>query len=213
MSQIGEMLACGAPCDDSLGVARGGEMEPITSNTILILSGSFLCVFLSLVSIGGAFLFFRTRQQQASDVPPPQPPPVTRDVHAKQLGEVPTRTDSLSEMGAQPDPLPPPPPPPRFKRREGEVRNSPMPADDTLEMPTQPLQSPEPEVTQVQSRQQPLGIESLPNDEQNDDGMTTTRSLTNLTLEIISLPESSDDENTPTIIMDRSKPLVDDDDS
>jgi cytoskeletal protein RodZ len=188
-------------------------MEPITSNTILILSGSFLCVFLSLVSIGGAFLFFRTRQQQASDVPPPQPPPVTRDVHAKQLGEVPTRTDSLSEMGVQPVPLPPPPPPPRFQKRESESRTSPMPADDTLEMSTQPLQSTDPEVTQVQSRQQPLGIDSPPNDEQNDDGMTTTRSLTNLTLDIISLPEPSDDENTPTIIMDRSKPLVDDDDS
>jgi hypothetical protein len=193
-------------------------MEPITSNTILILSGSFLCVFLSLVSIGGAFLFFRTRQQQTSDIPPPQPPPVTRDVHAKQLGEVPTRTDSLSEMGVQPDPLPPPPLPPRFKKRKSESPTPAMPADDTLEMPTQPLRPTDPEVTQIQPRQQPLGMESPPNDEQDDDeqdddGMTTTRSLTNLTLDIISLPEPSDDENTPTIIMDRSKPLVDDDDS
>jgi hypothetical protein len=191
-------------------------MDPIDSNTILILSGSFLCVFLSLVSVGGAFLFLRTRQQQASDVPPPQPPPVTRDVHAQPLGEVPTRTDSLSELGnVQPDPLPPPPlpPPPRPKKREFELPTQPMPVDDTLEMATLPMSSVDPETTQVKERPQPLGMGPSPNDEADDDGMTTTRSLTNLTLSTISLPEPSEDENTPTIIMDRSKPMVDDDES
>jgi len=189
-------------------------MEPIDSNTILILSGSFLCVFLSLVSIGGGFLFLRTRQQQASEVPAPQPPPVTRDVHAQPLGEVPTRTDSLSHMGVQPDPLPPPPPPPpprRATKRQIEIPTQPMAVDDTLEMATLPLPPTDPEVTNATARPQPLGIESSPHEEHDDDGLTTTRSLTNLTLSTISLPKPDDDENTPTIIMDRSKPMMDDD--
>ena len=184
-------------------------MEPINSNTILILSGSFLCVFLSLISIGGAFLFVRTRQERNSDVPAPQPPPVTRDVHAEPLGEVPTRTDSLSEANEPPKPLPPPPPPPLPNKPPSSAK--PLQVDETLELPTQPVQVPDHDATQTRSRPQPLGIDLTSND--NDDSVTKTHTLTHSHINPITLPEPSDDENTPTILIDRSKPMVDDEET
>ena len=174
-------------------------MEPITSDTILILAGSFLCVFLSLVTIGGTFLVWRTRQLKNSGAPPPAPPPVTRDVHAAPLGEMPTRHDSLGgtmEQAKKESPIPPKPvlaPPP-----------APIEKTEAQEPPTERRSRPE---------LRPLGVDLLPVESFDEGGETTTRNISRTTLDPIVLPSTTDTDTTPTVIIDRSKPVIDDDET
>ena len=167
-------------------------MEPITSDTILILAGSFLCVFLSLITVGGLFLYWRT-QQQNSAMPPPQPPPVTRDVHAEPLAEMPTRNDSDEHETQSLEP-------PTIKR----------PA-------TRPIVNPPPhptidDETATRSRPalRPLGVER--DDEFDEGGETTTRNLPlGGGFEPVVLPSPAENDTTPTVIIDRTQPMNDED--
>lgn len=169
-------------------------MEPITSDTILILAGSFLCVFLSLVTIGGSFLYWRTKQQQNSDTPPPQPPPVTRDVHAEPLAEMPTRHDSepeptKTERTPKPEPAPSPPP---FE----------PPSEQTLADET---------ITRSRPALRPLGIDL--EDDFDEGGETTTRNIpVGVGYEPLVLPNPNENDTTPTVIIDRNQPVIDEDD-
>ena len=186
-------------------------MEPITSNTILILAGSFLCVFLSLVTVGGAFLYWRSQQIKNSGVPAPQPPPVTRDVHAKPLAEMPTRQDSLG--GPQQPPLPQSLPP----RQEPAIPAKPAPAPPPPEpLPTfaGPSTGTERTETITGPKTRPLGLDLIPLDGLDEEGAeTTTREIGPAGLEPIVLPKKSDNDTTPTVIIDRTKPMFDEDDS
>jgi len=170
-------------------------MEPITSDTILIMAGSFLCVFLSLVTAGGLFLYLRTKQQRNSSAPQPQPPPVTRDVHADPLSEMPTRHDEADEPFRPPTPRSPPPapvtPPPALEPPEITV------ADET--------------VTRSRPTLIPLGVE--PESDFDEGGETTTRNIpVGGGFDPIVLPSPKDNDTTPTVIIDRNKPMLDDDD-
>ena len=167
-------------------------MEPITSDTILILAGSFLCVFLSLITVGGVFLFWRTQQQDRT-APPPQPPPVTRDVHAAPLAEMPTRNDANEQATQTTEP-------PTIKR----------PATRPVMLPP-----PEPTIddeTATRSRPvlRPLGIEQ--DDEFDEGGETTTRNLPRSGgFEPVVLPSPAENDTTPTVIIDRTQPMTDED--
>ena len=171
-------------------------MEPITSDTILILAGSFLCVFLSLVTVGGLFLYWRTKQQKNNDSPAPQPPPVTRDVHAAPLAEMPTRQDAEDE--------PPRPPPP--KPATNPLKPSPPP----FETPSEQTTSDE-TLTRSRPALRPLGIE--PEDDFDEGGETTTRNIpVGEGFDTLILPSPNENDTTPTVIIDRNKPMIDDDD-
>ena len=169
-------------------------MEPISSDTILILAGSFLCVFLSLVTVGGSFLYWRTKQQQNSSAPPPQPPPVTRDVHAEPLAEMPTRQDAEQkppEAHLPPKPVAIPKPPPF------EAPSEPTRADETI--------------TRSRPSLRPLGIEL--EEDFDEGGETTTRNIpVGGGYEPIVLPNPNENDTTPTVIIDRNKPVIEDDD-
>jgi len=184
-------------------------MEPITSNTILILAGSFLCVFLSLVSVGGAFLYWRSHQIKNSGVPAPQPPPVTRDVHAKPLAEMPTRHDSMG--GPTQAPVPPPKAPPVIHPEPGPTLKVLRPATPE---PAEEAEGTEHTETLTRPKPRPLGVDLIPVEELDDfdeGGETTTRDLGPMSLETIVLPKKTDNDTTPTVIIDRTKPMFDDD--
>ena len=167
-------------------------MEPITSDTILVLAGSFLCVFLSLVTVGGLYLFWRTKQEQSRGAP--HPPPVTRDVHAEPLAEMPTRHDEQDTTA--------PPPPPALPSRTRPTRSldSMGDAENTLAESTETLSRP---------KLTPLGLDL---DEDFDEGgETTTRNIPVAGFTPLVLPQKSDNDTTPTVIIDRSQPMIDDD--
>lgn len=178
-------------------------MEPITSDTILILAGSFLCVFLSLVTVGGTFLYWRVKQQQNSDKPPPQPPPVTRDVHAEPLAEMPTRNDA--EPG--------PPAVPHGSNREPTPHVStrePEPRPSAFE-PSPPRVGADETVTRTRPVLRPLGMDL--DEEFDEGGETTTRNLPiGRGFEPLVLPTPNENDTTPTVIIDRNQPMTDEDD-
>jgi len=193
-------------------------LEPITSETILILAGSFLCVFISLVTLGGTFLYWRTRQINNSALPEPTPPAVTRDVHAKPLGETPTRdepnerSDTFERMSPHTQPAAkqtsnPFVPPNRESPTIQDTRTAPptlgaplgadlLPSEqtETLSMPEAP----------------PLGIHIDGGDDE-DGSETVTRELTRPAVQHIELPKPNDNDTTPTVIIDRKQPRFDDD--
>ena len=182
-------------------------MEPITSDTILILAGSFLCVFLSLITVGGLFLFWRTKQQIHRDAPPPQPPPVTRDVHAEPLAEMPTRNDgdddsaqSIEPPTVQRSPARPATEPPTIQRTPTRP-SYPPPTEVTMDDET---------VTRSRTAPRPLGLDL--DDAFDDGGETTTRNLPlGGSLETIILPTATETDTTPTVIIDRTQPMIDED--
>ena len=47
----------------------------------------------------------------------------------------------------------------------------------------------------------------------DEGGETTTRDISRATLDPIVLPPKTDTDTTPTVIIDRSKPVIDDDES
>ena len=169
-------------------------MEPITSDTILILAGSFLCVFISLVSVGGTFLYWRTQQLKNSPLPEPTPPPVTRDVHAKPLGETPTRDESF-------EPAP--------QAAEPERRN-PMVTPPQRPLGTEPHPA-SPTETIERQLMRPLGTDE-PMDEPSDGSETVTRGIERTVVTHIELPTKADNDNTPTVIINRNQPIIDDED-
>ena len=172
-------------------------MEPITSETILILAGSFLCVFVSLVTVGGAFLYWRTRQLNNSSLPEPTPPAVTRDAHAKPLGETPTRDETVEEHSWSSPPT---------------VQDTATPVPPTgVPLGAEPAAG---SATQTLSRPlvPPLGMDFDTVDDADEASETVTRELKRTTPKHIQLPTQSDSDNTPTVIIDRSKPMNDDKD-
>ena len=167
-------------------------MEPITSDTILILAGSFLCVFLSLITIGGLFLFWRTKQQNSA-APPPQPPPVTRDVHAEPLAEMPTRNDADEHAAKSIETITVQRPP---KRPVFAAPPEPTLADET--------------VTRSRPALRPLGVEL--DDDFDESGETKTREIPlSGGFEPIVLPTPTENDTTPTVIIDRTQPMTDED--
>ena len=194
------------------------QLEPITSETILILAGSFLCVFISLVTLGGSFLYWRTRQLNNSSLPAPTPPAVTRDVHAKPLGETPTRDESV-------DSLPPSPPPiPAHAHRAspeshstGRMEPEAPTIQDTLAMPpvhqtplgAEPLPFEKTDALTMADTP-PLGMDFDTIAEGSDGSETVTRELRRPPVQHINLPNQNQSDNTPTVIINRNQPRLDD---
>ena len=194
-------------------------MEPITSETILILAGSFLCVFLSLVTLGGSFLYWRTRQINNSPLPEPTPPAVTRDVHAKPLGETPTRDEPVDEPEAtgrprvtrpfahtkqEPPVIPMEPEPPTI-----QAAITPPP----LHLPPLGVEPHQHERTEVLSVPDaaPLGVDFDTINEADDGSETVTRELSRPPVRHLTLPNPSDNDTTPTVIINRNPSILDED--
>ena len=195
-------------------------MEPITSETILILAGSFLCVFISLVTLGGSFLYWRTRQINNSPLPEPTPPVVTRDVHAKPLGETPTKDEPTRNQ----NPVRRAVPVGQAAAAQGHVSavsSAPDPptiqdthAPHTLRAPLGADLLPSEKTEAMSFEPPPLGLDlDLPNDDDDDDdgSETVTRELTRPNVKHIELPKSTDNDTTPTVIIDRNQPKYDND--
>ncbi len=193
-------------------------MEPITSETILILAGSFLCVFLSLVTLGGSFLYWRTRQLNNSSLPEPTPPAVTRDVHAKPLGETPTRDDPVgepdyrgrSEAAKQVVDIEPDRPIPPMEAESPTIQDTITPPPlHQAPLGVEPHQHEQTEVLSVPTST-PLGVDFDTINKVDDGSETATRELDRPAMQHIDLPNPSDNDNTPTVIINRNQPRLDD---
>ncbi|MGB0637847.1 MAG: hypothetical protein ACPGTU_00845 [Myxococcota bacterium] len=202
-------------------------MVPVLANftalreaEMLIAGGACICFFLFGSLAGGLFLWFRLRQQEADDVPAPEPPPVTRDVHV----------DSEAQP-VKPRPkarIPPPPKPIVAADTELSLDSPPTPkpvVKTRPQAPQQPLTTPAAkgqimeeettirspadveEETNVRAISRPLGLD----DHVPDTMDPTIPARKNEPLTPITLPDDEELE-TPTILIDRTKPMTQDED-
>ncbi len=191
---------------------------------MLIAGAACICFFLFGSLAGGLFLWFRLRKQAADDVPAPEPPPVTRDAHAD---------SGPDNRNIQPKArLPPPPKPIKQEEEEKETSSTPdKPQPDTPVVRTRLPSPPEPipityppsqimeeettirtpadgeEDTNVRPITRPLGVD----DDVPDTMDPTIPPRKNEPLTPISLPDD-DELETPTILIDRTKPMPQDED-
>ncbi len=186
-------------------------MQRVDEEFIFVLAGSCFCTFLFVVILGGTFLFLRIRQQERSGIPAPEPPVMTRDVHATPPRELPTR----------------PPRPPESESLEADsVGNEPIEVDPLEPPGNRP--EPQSEIPTLRpGRELPVGMELddaddstishlLTPDEDAETRLLTPEPdqpskrrpppLTPITLSHL------DDEESPTVVVDRSKPFDPEDD-
>lgn len=157
-------------------------MNQLELSDLIGLGLGCLGAFIFVVVAGGLFIYIRTRKQNQSSVPAPTPPPITVDAHA-----LPVQMNPLPVASA-----PPPAPLPRPPRAQPAPAPAPLtPIDEELE--TQPRLT----------RPVPAGVTADAEDETNVYGRDDKAS-TPLTLGLIDLPESDDDADSATIIIDRS---------
>lgn len=158
-------------------------MQRMNEEFIFILAGSCFCAFLFVVSLGGVFLFWRIRQQENSGTPPPEPPVMTRDAHASEPESSAPTIRSVRPPMPMPAPPPPAPPPPRAPAiSEAEAIGLTASEDDDTRV------RPKPHTESAAPRRAPPPP-----------------------LTPITLPDD-DDEDSPTVIVDRSKPFDPEDD-
>jgi hypothetical protein len=191
---------------------------------MLIAGGACICFFLFGSLAGGLFLWFRLRQQAADDIPTPEPPPVTRDAHADStVDSRNTRPKARLPPAPKPKPvvdadavrspqttgnetlvvkkrLPPPPPPVTRETPQRQI----MDEETTIRTPAEVEVE---EETNVRPITRPLGL-----DEHVPDTMDPTiPARKNEPLTPITLPDD-DELETPTILIDRTKPMTQDED-
>lgn len=155
-------------------------MNQLELSDLIGLGLGCLGAFIFVVVAGGLFIYTRTRKQNQSSVPAPTPPPITVDAHA-----LPVQMNPLPVAS-----VPPPAPLPRPPR--AQPAPAPLtPIDEELD--TQPHLT----------RPVPAGVTADADDETNVYGRDD-KANTPLTLGLIDLPESDDDADSATIIIDRS---------
>jgi hypothetical protein len=187
---------------------------------MLIAGAACIGFFLFGSLAGGLFLWFRLRQQEASDIPAPEPPPVTRDAHAEPVespsnprpkARIPPPPKPIVGPNTQSSPDPAPTPKPVVRKR---LPSPPQPVSSTdtkspiMEEETTIRSAADAEVeTNVRPISRPLGLD----DHVPDTMDPTIPARKNEPLTPITLPDD-DELETPTILIDRTKPMTQEED-